>query len=332
WSGHGEAGIAAGRESIFDLDVVDARARRPVAQRALEALDRFGVAFSQRFDAAVREIAHPAVHAFALGGLESKVPEPDGLDAPSDQKSPRDAHGGTAGRLEGGMARLKGRKVGSVLRALFLSSPPVTISPLVIARRSRRLRKDRAELHRFVPQARQGGARTHLRVVDYVQRLLGFVGFLDDRAELCRELLVGTRTAGGSPIAVHPPSRTHELILQASSLGAIGDRADEHDHVDGERMRSSFHPFSPLIHGWREVHELFPAQNTRIFSVGLPKRCRKCRAPIERRSHFPPSTFFPSLPSPSVLPTLPPYVSALQPSRLPALATASPSRRATAPP
>ena len=49
------------RHGVVDLHVLDARARRSVADRALEPFDRLGLAFGGRLDAAVGQVAHPAV-------------------------------------------------------------------------------------------------------------------------------------------------------------------------------------------------------------------------------------------------------------------------------
>ena len=87
-------GLRTGEKpAVLDLDVVDARARRAVAQRALEAIEGVGVALGERLNGAIGEVPDPPVQPFALSGLEGKVSKPDGLDAPGDQISPRDAHG-----------------------------------------------------------------------------------------------------------------------------------------------------------------------------------------------------------------------------------------------
>jgi hypothetical protein len=60
--------------------------------RALEAFDRLGFAFGDGFDAAVRQIAHRSVYAFARGGNLRKPPEADALHASAHAISPRDSH------------------------------------------------------------------------------------------------------------------------------------------------------------------------------------------------------------------------------------------------
>src|SRR5687767_13423940 len=68
----------------------DARAARAHAQRPFDAGDRLGLAFDKRFDAAVRQVSHPAGHAFAVGDVLGEPAESDALDPPADSKSSRD--------------------------------------------------------------------------------------------------------------------------------------------------------------------------------------------------------------------------------------------------
>ena len=90
----GESVVAPCRHALFDLDVVDARPARPLAKGALEAIERVGVALGEGLDVAIRQVAHPAVDALALGGLDGEIAEADSLHAAGDQKAPGDAHGG----------------------------------------------------------------------------------------------------------------------------------------------------------------------------------------------------------------------------------------------
>ena len=60
-------------------------------ERTFEALERFGVAFRVRFDAAIRQVAHRPVYALALGRLAREPAEADALHPTADQKSPCDA-------------------------------------------------------------------------------------------------------------------------------------------------------------------------------------------------------------------------------------------------
>ena len=80
---------------MIDLDMLDARGRRPVAERALESLDRLGLAFGLRLDAAVGQIADPAVQPLMRRGGFGEPAEADALHAACDQISTSDAHGGS---------------------------------------------------------------------------------------------------------------------------------------------------------------------------------------------------------------------------------------------
>src|SRR5690348_16564465 len=88
----GEAGRVAARRDVINLDLLDACARRPVPNVALEPVDRFGIAFGHDLDAAVGEVPHPAVQAFAARGVFGEEPEADALHASGDRVAPRDAH------------------------------------------------------------------------------------------------------------------------------------------------------------------------------------------------------------------------------------------------
>ena len=70
----------------------DARAGRAVPQFALEPLDGVGIAFRRHFDAAVRDVPHPAVDAFAHGRCLGEVPEADALHAPANRVPSCDEH------------------------------------------------------------------------------------------------------------------------------------------------------------------------------------------------------------------------------------------------
>jgi len=72
---------------VVDLDALDARGRRPLAQRALESLDRLGVAFGLHFDAAIGQIPRPAVNALACRDGFGEPPEADALYSPANQKT-----------------------------------------------------------------------------------------------------------------------------------------------------------------------------------------------------------------------------------------------------
>ena len=72
-------------DGVLDLELFDARARRSVAQRALEPLDRLGLAFGRRLDASVGQVAHPPVQAFARRRRLCEIAEADALDAAADE-------------------------------------------------------------------------------------------------------------------------------------------------------------------------------------------------------------------------------------------------------
>ena len=73
--------------------MVDAGTGRSVPDRALEAVERLGVPFRGRLDAAIRQIAHPPVQTFSSRRRFGEVSEADALDAATDQESSRAAHG-----------------------------------------------------------------------------------------------------------------------------------------------------------------------------------------------------------------------------------------------
>jgi urate oxidase len=58
----------------------------------LHAIDRLHVSLEQRFDAAVGEVSHPAVHAFRGGARLDEEPEPHALDPAADQQPSCDEH------------------------------------------------------------------------------------------------------------------------------------------------------------------------------------------------------------------------------------------------
>ena len=72
--------------------VGDARPAGALPQRALDARHRLVVAFDQRFDAPVGQVAHPAGHAFAVGGVLGEIAEADTLHAAADEISPGHTH------------------------------------------------------------------------------------------------------------------------------------------------------------------------------------------------------------------------------------------------
>src|SRR6266699_3394938 len=90
-SANSETVMSAG-DIVMNVEAIDARAAGTLPNHPLEARHRFRVALGGDFDAAVRQIAHPALDAFARGRVLGEEPEADGLDAPADEKPPRDAH------------------------------------------------------------------------------------------------------------------------------------------------------------------------------------------------------------------------------------------------
>ena len=81
------------RYFLFDANRLDSGTGGTATHRLFDAVHRLTFAFEVDLDATVGQVPDPPVQPFALSGLEGKVSKPDGLDAPGDQISPRDAHG-----------------------------------------------------------------------------------------------------------------------------------------------------------------------------------------------------------------------------------------------
>ena len=77
---------------MVDIHMFDASAGRAMSDRMLEPRDRIRLAFRQRLDAAVRQIADPAVQAFALRHRLGEKSEADALDAAAHEISSGDPH------------------------------------------------------------------------------------------------------------------------------------------------------------------------------------------------------------------------------------------------
>ena len=77
---------------MVDIHVLDASAGRAMTDRVLEPRDRIRLAFRQRLDAAVRQIADPAVQSFALRHRLGEKPEANALDAAAHEISSGDPH------------------------------------------------------------------------------------------------------------------------------------------------------------------------------------------------------------------------------------------------
>ena len=75
---------------MVDVDALNASAGRAMTDRVLESIDRVRLAFRQRLDAAVRQIADPAVQSFAQRHRLGKKPEADALDAAAHEISSGD--------------------------------------------------------------------------------------------------------------------------------------------------------------------------------------------------------------------------------------------------
>src|SRR5262245_24418607 len=84
--------VARAGHVVGHLDMIDARGSRTVTDRALESFDRFRLAFSRCFDAAVWKIANPARQALAARRGVGEIPEAHALHAAADEKSSSDPH------------------------------------------------------------------------------------------------------------------------------------------------------------------------------------------------------------------------------------------------
>jgi hypothetical protein len=80
------------RHGLLDVERFDDGMRRPSPQRKLDALDRFLVAFNQRFDAPIREIFRVAVNPFGGRARSSEHPEADALHTSANENPPGDDH------------------------------------------------------------------------------------------------------------------------------------------------------------------------------------------------------------------------------------------------
>jgi CheY-like chemotaxis protein len=93
-----ETGFIAGDAEIARLDPFHASARRAVTDDPLEARERFGFPFSAYFEAAVRQVANPAVKPFPRRGIAGEESEPHPLNSAADDELTGVAHAGE-GRL-----------------------------------------------------------------------------------------------------------------------------------------------------------------------------------------------------------------------------------------
>ena len=81
---------------VVDVHTLDASAGRAMTDRVLESIDCVRLAFRQRLDAAVRQIADPAVQSFALRHRLGKKSEADALDPAAHEVSSGDPQSKTA--------------------------------------------------------------------------------------------------------------------------------------------------------------------------------------------------------------------------------------------
>src|SRR5688572_1866342 len=87
-----KAAVEAARRLLDDVAAIDARGGRPAPKLALEAIQRFDVALGERFDRSARQVANPAVDAFARRRRVREVPEAHALYPSADQEASRAAH------------------------------------------------------------------------------------------------------------------------------------------------------------------------------------------------------------------------------------------------
>ena len=88
-----ESRAAKGRLFFLHVDAPDTRTPWSASDMPLEALDRLGLAFSERLDAPVDQVPDPTTHALAQASLPGKVPEADSLHATINEIPARDLHG-----------------------------------------------------------------------------------------------------------------------------------------------------------------------------------------------------------------------------------------------
>jgi hypothetical protein len=81
---------------VLDVHALDAGAGWAMADRVLEPIDRVRLAFRQRFDTAVGQVADPAVQSFALRHRVGEKSESDALDAAAHEISTGDPQSKTA--------------------------------------------------------------------------------------------------------------------------------------------------------------------------------------------------------------------------------------------
>src|SRR5262245_38700647 len=78
---------------LLGLELFDARRSGTAPQRHFQPLNRFLLPFCEDLDPPVGQVADPAEHAFARGGVVREPAEADSLHAPRDHVTPRQPHG-----------------------------------------------------------------------------------------------------------------------------------------------------------------------------------------------------------------------------------------------
>jgi hypothetical protein len=87
-----EARIAAVRTQIGHVEVIDDGTGWSVADVTLKTLEGFCIALCPNLHPAVRSIPDPPVQALASSGRLGEEPEPDTMDAASDEIASSEAH------------------------------------------------------------------------------------------------------------------------------------------------------------------------------------------------------------------------------------------------
>src|SRR5262249_41317849 len=83
---------APGRRVLLGLERLDPRRCRTAPQRRLQPLNRLDLPFHEHLDAAVGQVAHPAVRALARRCIVREPPAPDALHTSANHVPSRDLH------------------------------------------------------------------------------------------------------------------------------------------------------------------------------------------------------------------------------------------------
>src|SRR5688572_16920041 len=87
-----KAAIRAARFFSYGVDRLHPRPRRAVVQCPVDTRHRLIVAFDQRFDTSIGQVANPSGDAFPHRRVLGKPAEAHTLNASADHEPPRDAH------------------------------------------------------------------------------------------------------------------------------------------------------------------------------------------------------------------------------------------------